>query len=236
MLVLAGCVQPALSPETNAATARVLNRLGICLLEAKNAGCCGAVSQHLSAPEEAQQFIRNNIDAWWPYITQEGIEAIVMTASGCGSMVKEYGHYLQDDPDYAYKAEKISSLCKDLSEIIIDERYQIFTRNDCSTIAWHPPCTLQHGQKVTGVVETILTDIGYQLQPISDSHLCCGSAGTYSILQPEISTQLREQKLHNLLQHKPEFIVTANIGCQIHLQEKTKTPVQHWIHLLDQSD
>ena len=234
MLVLAGCVQPAVSPETNAATARVLNRLGIDLVEAKNAGCCGAISQHLAVPKEAKQFIRNNIDAWWPHIAT-GTEAIVMTASGCGSMVKDYGHILRHDPNYADKAQKISALCKDLSEILINERYQIFTRNDCPSIAWHPPCTLQHGQKITGVVETLLEDIGYQLKPINDSHLCCGSAGTYSILQPKLSDQLRMQKLNNLLQQSPEFIVTANVGCQVHLQEKTKIPVQHWIHLLDQS-
>jgi len=234
MLVLAGCVQAAVSPETNAATARVLSRLGIDLLEAKNAGCCGAVSQHLAAPKEAKQFIRNNIDAWWPFI-ETGTEAIVMTASGCGSMVKDYGHILRHDPNYADKAQKISALCKDLSEILMNERYQIFTRNDCPSVAWHPPCTLQHGQKITGVVETLLKDIGYQLKPIHDSHLCCGSAGTYSILQPELADQLRTQKLNNLLQQSPEFIVTANVGCQVHLQEKTKTRVQHWIHLLDRS-
>jgi glycolate oxidase iron-sulfur subunit len=234
MLALAGCVQAAVTPETNAATARVLSRLGIDLLEAKNAGCCGAVSQHLTAPKEAKQFIRNNIDAWWPYI-KTGVEAIVMTASGCGSMVKDYGYILRHDPNYAAKAKKVSSLCKDLSEILINERYQIFTRNDCPNIVWHPPCTLQHGQKITGVVETLLRNIGYQLKPIANSHLCCGSAGTYSILQPELSEQLRNQKLNSLLQQAPDIIVTANVGCQVHLQEKTKTPVQHWVHLLDQS-
>ncbi len=233
MLVLAGCVQPALSPETNAATARVLNRLGIDLIEAKNAGCCGAVNQHLAAPKQAKQFMRNNIDAWWPYI-EAGAEAIVMTASGCGSMVKEYEYYLRNDPEYAFKSKKISELCKDVSEVLVNERYQIFTRNDYPEIAWHPPCTLQHGQKITGVVETLLNDIGYKLQPIVDSHLCCGSAGTYSILQPKLAEKLRDKKLNNLLQNDPEMIITANIGCQTHLQEKTKIPVQHWIHLLDQ--
>ena len=233
MLVLAGCVQAAITPEINAATARVLGRLGIDLIEANSAGCCGAVSQHLTAPKEAKQFMYNNIDAWWPYI-EAGTEAIVMTASGCGSMVKDYGYILRHDPNYAEKAKKVSALCKDLSEILISERYQIFTRNDCPSIAWHPPCTLQHGQKITGVVEKLLSDIGYQLKPIADSHLCCGSAGTYSILQPELSQQLRERKLDSLLQQSPEFIVTANVGCQVHLQEKTKTPVQHWVQLLDQ--
>lgn len=233
MLVLAGCVQPALSPETNTATARVLDKLGITLIQESKAGCCGAVSQHLSASDDAADFMRNNIDAWWPAI-ENGAEAIVMTASGCGSTVKEYGHYLRNDPDYADKANKISSLCKDISEIIINETFQIFTRNDRESIAWHPPCTLQHGQKINGVVEKILKEIGYDLKPIADSHLCCGSAGTYSILQPELSERLRERKIKSITSQKPDVIVTANIGCQTHLQEKTKTPVQHWIHLLDQ--
>ncbi len=233
MLVLAGCVQPALSPQTNAATARVLDRLGITLIQESKAGCCGAVSQHLTDSDSAKDFMRNNIDVWWPHI-EAGVEAIVMTASGCGSMVKDYGHHLRNDPDYAEKAAKISALCKDISEIIIEERYQIFTRNDREAITWHPPCTLQHGQKITGVVEKILTDIGYELKPIADSHLCCGSAGTYSILQPKIADQLREQKLQSINQQNPDVIVTANIGCQTHLQEKTETRVQHWVQLLDQ--
>ena len=234
MLVLAGCVQPSLSPETNVATARVLDRLGISLIQESNAGCCGAVSQHLSASESAKNFMRKNIDAWWSHI-EEGAEAIIMTASGCGSMVKDYAHYLRDDPDYAQKAQKVSALCKDISEVLIKERYQIFTQNNREHVAWHPPCTLQHGQKITGVVEKILQDIGYKLKPIADQHLCCGSAGTYSILQPEIAEKLRDRKLDNLEQQNPDTIVTANIGCQTHLQEKTKTPVKHWIHLLDQS-
>ena len=235
MLILDGCVQPALSPETNAATARVLDKLGISLIPTPKAGCCGAVSHHLAAPDQAKDFMRKNIDAWWNAI-EDGAEAIVITASGCGSMVKDYAHHLRNDPDYAEKAAKVSALCKDISEIIIKERYQIFTRNNREKITWHPPCSLQHGQKITGIVETILEDIGYELKPITDSHLCCGSAGTYSMLQAEIADQLREQKLKQIHQQKPEIIVTANIACQTHLQEKTETTVQHWIHLLDQVD
>ena len=235
MLILDGCVQPALSPETNAATARVLDKLGISLIPTPKAGCCGAVSHHLAAPDQAKDFMRKNIDAWWNAI-EDGAEAIVITASGCGSMVKDYAHHLRNDPDYAEKAAKVSALCKDISEIIIKERYQIFTRNNREKITWHPPCSLQHGQKITGIVETILEDIGYELKPITDSHLCCGSAGTYSMLQAEIADQLREQKLKQIHQQNPEIIVTANIACQTHLQEKTETTVQHWIHLLDQVD
>ena len=237
MLVLGGCVQPALSPDINTATARVLHKLGISLITAKKAGCCGAVSQHLSAEDEALVFMKNNIDAWCSEI-ESGVEAIVMTASGCGAMVKDYAHYLRNDAEYAEKAQRVSELCKDISEIIIDEDLSklspsLSDKKETEKISWHPPCTLQHGQKVTGVVEKILIDCGYELLPVSDQHLCCGSAGTYSILQPEISKQLQANKIENLQKNKPEIIVTGNIGCQTHLQEASDVPVIHWIHLLD---
>lgn len=241
MLILDGCVQPALSPDINAATARVLHKLGISLIAPKSAGCCGAVSQHLSAEDEAQGYIKRNIDAWWPDI-ENGAEAIVMTASGCGAMVKEYGHYLRNDPDYAGKAQRVSELCKDISEIISKEindhpdqtRQILKPLANLKKISWHPPCTLQHGQKINGVVEAILEKIGYQLLPVKDSHLCCGSAGTYSILQADLSQQLQANKIKNLQEQHPEMIVTGNIGCQTHLQEVSEVPVVHWIHLLDQ--
>ncbi len=234
MLILDGCVQPTLSPDINTVTARVLHKLGISLIRQKKAGCCGAVSQHLSAEDEALAFMKQNIDAWWPDI-ESGIEAIVITASGCGVMIKEYAHYLRNDPEYATKAQRVSTLCKDIAEIIVEENYQKLTRNSQSdmTIAWHPPCTLQHGQKINGVVEKILEECGYQLAPVQDSHLCCGSAGTYSLLQPRLSQQLQINKITQLSKSKPEMIVTANIGCQTHLQEVSDVPVIHWIHLLD---
>ena len=232
MLVLDGCVQPALSPDINATTARVLHKLGISLITHKKAGCCGAVSQHLSAEDDALVFMKNNIDAWWPEI-ESGAEAIVMTASGCGAMVKDYAHYLREDPDYAEKAQRVSNLCKDISEIIVNENLEKLTIRGNEKISWHPPCTLQHGQQVKGVVETILTGCGYDLLAVTDQHLCCGSAGTYSILQPEISQQLQSNKIKHLQKNKPEMIVTANIGCQTHLQEVSDVPVIHWIHLLD---
>ena len=228
MLILDGCVQPAMSPDINAATAIVLDKLGITLIRVKKTKCCGAVSQHLSAEEEALQFMRTNIDAWWNDISN-GVEAIVSTASGCGVMLKDYYHYLKHDPEYADKAEKVSNLCKDIAEILIQENIQSVSKP--KTLAWHPPCTLQHGQKITGVVEKILTRAGHTLVPVTDQHLCCGSAGTYSILQPEISNKLRENKLGNLLDNKPEMIVTANIGCQTHLQENSEVPVVHWVTL-----
>ena len=234
MLILDGCVQPAMSPDINAATARVLNKLGVSLITPKKAGCCGAVSLHLSAEEAALNFMRNNIDVWWPEI-ETGAEAIIMTASGCGSTVKEYGHLLKDDSKYAEKAKRVSELCKDISEIIANEDLAALDSNNSNKpkISFHPPCTLQHGQKIVGVVEGILEKSGYELLPVLDSHLCCGSAGTYSVLQPEISEQLQKNKINNLLANKPEMIVTSNIGCQTHLQEASNIPVIHWIHLLD---
>lgn len=232
MIVLDGCVQPALAPDTNSATARVLNKLGITLITAKKAGCCGAVSQHLSAEDEALVFMKKNIDAWWTEI-ETGAEAIVMTASGCGSMVKEYAHHLRNDAEYASKAQRVSDLCKDISEVVKKEDFSKLKVNKSQKISWHPPCTLQHAQKINGVVESILTACGYELLPVIDQHLCCGSAGTYSILQPEISQKLQINKITHLKKHNPELIVTGNIGCQTHLQEVSDVPVIHWIHLLD---
>ena len=232
MLILEGCVQPALSPDINIATARVLDKLGISVIAPQKAGCCGAVSLHLSAEEAALNFMKQNIDAWWPEI-ENGVEALIMTASGCGSTVKEYAHHLSNDANYAEKAERISELCKDISEVISQENYQTFYNDQKKKISFHPPCTLQHGQKLTGVVEKILSDCGYQLMPVKDSHLCCGSAGTYSVLQAEISEQLQKNKIDNLLANTPDLVATANIGCQTHLQEASEVPVIHWIHLLD---
>ncbi len=233
MLVLDGCVQPATAPNTNASAARILDKLGIQLIRVASAGCCGAVSQHLSAHEEAQDFVRRNIDAWWPHV-QQGVEAIVMTASGCGVMVKDYGHLLAGDLGYAKKAQTISALTRDLSEVLQAEDLKPLNLNVAGLrVAFHAPCTLQHGQKLIGVVENILTKAGYQLTSVSDSHLCCGSAGTYSLLQSELSQQLLGNKLNALQKHQPQVIATANIGCQLHLASKAGVPVRHWVELLD---
>ncbi len=233
MLILDGCIQPSISPDTNQATARVLHKLGISLIKTKKAGCCGAVSQHLSAEDEALVFMKKNIDAWWTSI-ESGAEAIITTASGCGVMLKDYAHYLKDDADYAEKAQRVSALSKDISEIIANEDLSLLGKPvNTQKISWHPPCTLQHGQKINGVVEKILQQCGYNLPVVKDQHLCCGSAGTYSILQPSISKKLQVNKINTLLENNPETIVTANIGCQTHLQEVSKIPVIHWIHLLD---
>lgn len=237
MLVLEGCVQPGLAPATNAAAARVLDKLGISLLSAEQAGCCGAVSYHLNAHADGLDYMRRNIDAWWPYVTQ-GAEAVVMTASGCGAMVKEYGHLLRHDAVYAEKAGKIAFLTRDLSEILAAEKEGLLKQLKSAArgkVAFHSPCTLQHGQKIVGVIEELLGQAGYELTPISDKHLCCGSAGTYSILQKELSQQLLHNKLAALQNGKPAQIVSANIGCQSHLQSGTTMPVRHWVELIEEA-
>lgn len=241
MLLLESCAQSSASPATNAAAARVLDRLGITLLRVRNAGCCGAVSLHLSATEEARGFMRRNIDAWWPRI-EGGAEAIVSTASGCGVTVKDYAHALAHDPVYADKARRISSLAKDVSEVLAEnaEKLKALIARHPSPItsqrvAFHSPCSLQHGMKLGGSVESLLTSFGYSLTAVPDAHLCCGSAGTYSILQPELSKRLLAGKITALASGKPSAILTANIGCQMHLQGATRLPVRHWIEALDDS-
>jgi glycolate oxidase iron-sulfur subunit len=235
MLVLDGCVQPSMAPATNAATSRVLHALGIQLIAAAEAGCCGAVHFHLNEQRDAKDFMRRNIDAWWPAI-EAGAECLITTASGCGVMVKDYAHVLADDPDYADKAKRVSALCKDVSEVLRDEDLSQFHDKAASIgpVAFHPPCTLQHGQKLPQITETLLTKLGFTLTPVADSHICCGSAGTYSIFQPEISHQLRDNKVKALIAGKPEIIATANIGCQLHLQAGSGQRVVHWIELIDQ--
>ncbi len=233
MLLLDGCVQPAMSPNINSATARVLDALEVQLIVAPKAGCCGAIRYHLNDQAGGLDDMRNNIDAWWPYV-EAGIEAIVMTASGCGVTVKEYGHLLAHDPAYADRASKISALTKDLSEILPDFTQQLAAKVTVKKrVAYHPPCTLQHGQQIRGKVEDVLRAVGVDVTLCADSHLCCGSAGTYSVLQPELSYKLRDNKLRNLKATEAEEIVSANIGCLTHLQSGTDTRVSHWIELLD---
>jgi glycolate oxidase iron-sulfur subunit len=243
MLMLEGCVQPALSPNTNAAAARVLDRLGISIVNARQAGCCGATDYHLNAQEAGLARARRNIDAWWPAI-EAGAEAIVQTASGCGAFVKEYGHLLRHDPRYASKAQRVSELARDLVEVLANEPLDQLQADPLPAklpnqarqkIAFHCPCTLQHAQKLGGAVESILQRLGFDLTAVPDAHLCCGSAGTYSITQPELAERLRSNKLDALESGKPEMIVTANIGCQTHLDGAGRTPVRHWIELVEAS-
>ena len=236
MLVLDGCVQPAMAPNINSATARVLDAFGVQLIAAPRAGCCGALRYHLTDQQAGLDDMRRNIDAWWPLIDQ--VEAIVMTASGCGVTVKEYGHLLAHDAAYVAKAQRISALTRDLSEIMPQFEAELGARLKGKIVkraAYHPPCTLQHGQQIRGKVEGVLRAAGVDVVLCADSHLCCGSAGIYSVLQPVLATELRDRKLANLQATAPEVIVSANIGCLNHLQSGTQTPVSHWIELLDQA-
>jgi glycolate oxidase iron-sulfur subunit len=251
MLMLMGCVQPAMMPNINSATARVLDAAGIQALVADGAGCCGAIRAHLNDHEGGLADMRRNIDAWWPLVqglTAQGkVEALVMNASGCGATVKDYGHALAHDPDYADKAAAISALTRDLSELLPGLLPTLLPKLQAATqgrgkalsprkLAFHPPCTLQHGQQLRGGVEQALGALGFEVQlATAESHLCCGSAGTYSVLQPELATQLRDRKLGQLAPLQAEVIVSANIGCIQHLQTGTETPVRHWVEVLDEA-
>jgi glycolate oxidase iron-sulfur subunit len=238
VLLLAGCVQPAMMPNIHAATARVLDAAGIQSVVAPQAGCCGAVKFHLNDQDGGKAQMRANIDAWWPYI-DSGVEAIVMNASGCGVTVKEYGHILADDPAYAERAARVSALTRDLSELLPSLLPALgpklkHTPDASRVIAFHPPCTLQHGQQLKGGVEQHLAALGFTVQVAkNEAHLCCGSAGTYSVLQPDIAYTLRDRKLGHLGELKPAVIASANIGCITHLQSGTATPVRHWVEVLD---
>ncbi|WP_455218383.1 glycolate oxidase subunit GlcF [Kaarinaea lacus] len=230
VILLQGCVQQVIEPRINSAAAQVLDRLSISAIRVQGEGCCGALDQHLAGAEQARRFMRNNIDQWWPYI-ENGIEAIVSTASACGLQVKDYAYYLGDDPRYADKASRVSALARDIAEILNGE--QPFTRNaKPRRVAFHPPCTLQHGQQLNGMVEGILERWGFETVPVANSHLCCGSAGTYSLLQPELANVFRDNKVHALTAHKPDVIASANIGCLQHISKTAPVPVRHWIELL----
>ncbi len=240
-ILLAGCVQPALYPNINVAAKRVLDRLEIDLIEAPGAGCCGAIRHHLNDPAGGREDARRNISAWWPLLNA-GAEGLLMTASGCGTHVLDYGQLLRDDADYADRAEQVTQATRDISTLIAGEAGRLTTLlSQCPPLpesgrklAFHSPCTLQHGFRIRGTVEALLTEAGYELTPVNDAHLCCGSAGTYSILQPEIAGQLKRDKLKALMAHEPAVIASANVGCIAHLQPDAGVPVMHWIELIDQ--
>jgi glycolate oxidase iron-sulfur subunit len=260
VLMLDGCVQPAMVPSIDAATARVLDALGIQAVVAQRSGCCGAIRHHLGDPNGARDDARRNIDAWWPWIEGsvvsrtdggalaaargQGVEAIVINASGCGAMLKDYAHLLRDDPAYADKARRVVDLTRDLSEYLVAQRQALLdllaarsapgANGPAQRVSFHPPCTLQHGQQIRGVVEDLLAACGAQLAPFAESHLCCGSAGTYSVMQADLSTQLRDRKLSHVQAAQPQMILSANIGCITHLQSGTTLPVRHWIEWVDQ--
>ena len=234
-ILLRGCAQPALIPAIDAATARVLDTLGVQAVVVDGSGCCGAIDYHANAADAARRKARLNVDAWWPLL-EAGAEAIVMNASGCGAMVKDYAQLLRDDPAYASKAERIAGMTLDLAEFLapsIDALAQRASGMKAHRVAFHPPCTLQHTQKIRGVVESLLTKLGAELVPIADAHLCCGAAGMYTLLQPQLSAELRTRKLKSLVRGEPQMILSANIGCLAHLETGTAVPVRHWIEWID---
>jgi glycolate oxidase iron-sulfur subunit len=239
VLMLMGCVQPALAPNINSATARVLDAAGIQTLVADEAGCCGAIRLHLADTAGGLADMKRNVDAWWPLIAKGEVEAIVMNASGCGVTVKEYAHQLRHDPQYAQRAQRVSELTRDLSELLPELVPKLKPRLRSlkgKKLAYHPPCTLQHGQQLRGGVETQLAALGFEVSTApEEAHLCCGSAGTYSVLQPELATALRNRKLKQLEPLHAQVIVSANIGCIQHLQSGTATPVRHWVEVLDEA-
>ena len=239
VLMLAGCVQPGMMPNINSATARVLDVCGIQTIEAEGAGCCGAIREHLSDPDGALANARRNIDAWWPLVGAGTVEAIVSNASACGLAVKNYSEALEHDPAYRDKAARVSALTRDLSELLPELVPKLkVSLGSFAAERWvfHPPCTLQHGQGLRGGVETHLGELGFDIRVAGhEAHLCCGSAGTYSVLQPELARQLRDRKLENLLDSRPSGILSANIGCIQHLQSGTALPVRHWVEVLDEA-
>lgn len=234
ILLIEGCVQKTLQPSIDAAAQNVFDSLGLETIKAPSSGCCGALNHHLSAESAALKQIKMNIDIWLPLIESGEIEAITMTASGCGVMLRDYQHVLRNDAVYAEKAKRVSDAYLDPIEIVDKYNDDKLQNKVKKRIAFHPPCTLQHGQKIIGQVESLLNSLGYELVSFDDSHLCCGSAGTYSITQKKLSQQLLNNKLDHIEPHQPEMIVTANIGCQTHLQSGTDIPVRHWLELIAQ--
>lgn len=239
VLILQGCVQPAMLPNIDRATERVLDAAGIQVVYAAGSGCCGALRTHLSDSQGGLNDMRRNIEAWTPTLLSGEIEAIVSSASACALAIKEYGSALAHDPAYADRARRISALARDLSELLPAMAPALKDRLHAAPqprAAFHAPCTLQHGQRLRGIVETQLRAWGFELTAACDeSHLCCGSAGAYSILQPQIATQLRDRKLRNIGKLEPQILLSANIGCIQHLQSGTSMQVLHWIELLDRA-
>jgi glycolate oxidase iron-sulfur subunit len=244
VLLHMGCVQPAMLPNINYATARVLDAVGIQSVVVQPSACCGAVKFHLNDQAGGLAQMRASIDAWWPAVQAGEVEAIVSNASGCGALLKDWGHLLRHDGEYAEKARRISALTRDLSELLPDLLPELAAKLQGKVqvppmpMAYHPPCTLQHAQKLKGTVERHLGTLGFTLTTArTETHLCCGSAGTYSVLQPEIAQTLRDRKLGALQEAvaQPAAILSANIGCMTHLQSGTDIPVRHWIEVLDEA-
>ena len=233
MVLLDGCVQQTLAPEINAATARLLTRLGVDVVPAGDAGCCGALTHHLGKEDAALASARRNIDAWWRQVEGTGLDAIVITASGCGTTVKDYGHMLAGDPVYADKAARIAALAKDVTEVVSDLGLAAPTIDTGQRVAYHAACSMQHGQQIVRQPKALLTAAGFDVVDVPEGHLCCGSAGTYNILQPEIARRLRDRKVANIERTRPAMVATGNIGCMVQIGQATELPVVHTVELLD---
>jgi glycolate oxidase iron-sulfur subunit len=237
VVLLEGCVQAALAPEINQAAAQVLDRIGLSTIRIAGGGCCGALAHHLSAHEESLAQARRNVDALWPHV-EAGAEAVVFAASACAAMVCDYGRLLSDEPAYAARASRISALARDIGQLLAEHaeilRGSLAAARELEPqrVAFHAPCTLQHALRAAGVVEPLLTAAGYALTAVADGGRCCGSAGTYSLLQPELATRLLQAKVSALAADAPQLIATANIGCLMHLRTGTALPVHHWIELI----
>ena len=233
MVLLDGCVQQTLAPEINAATVRLLTRLGVDVVPAGDAGCCGALTHHLGKEDAALASARRNIDAWWDQVEGAGLDAIVITASGCGTTVKDYGHMLAGDPVYADKAARIAALAKDVTEVVSDLGLAAPTIDTGQRVAYHAACSMQHGQQIVRQPKALLTAAGFDVVDVPEGHLCCGSAGTYNILQPEIARRLRDRKVANIERTRPAMVATGNIGCMVQIGQATELPIVHTVELLD---
>lgn len=230
--ILAGCAQPVLDPGINEATVRLLTRLGVGVAAPQGEGCCGALVHHMGREDQALDFARRNVDAWTREIERGGLDAIIITASGCGTTIKDYGHMLRLDPAYAEKAARVSALAKDVTEYLSTVELPRLEAKGI-VVAYHSACSLQHGQKVTMAPKTLLANAGFTVREPAEGHLCCGSAGTYNILQSEISEKLKARKVKNLAATKPQVIAAGNIGCMTQIGSGTELPVVHTVELLD---
>ena len=231
--LLTGCAQPVLAPEINDAAIRLLTRAGIEVVLAKGEGCCGALVHHMGREAAGLEFARRNIDAWIAEMDGPGLDAILITASGCGTTIKDYGFMFRDDAAYADKAKRVSAAAKDISEYVYALKLARQTRATGHVVAYHSACSMQHGQQITDQPKKLLQAAGFVVRDVPESHICCGSAGTYNILQPELATQLRERKVANIEKTRPQIIAAGNIGCMTQIAKGTQIPIVHTIELLD---
>lgn len=231
--LLQGCAQQVLAPRINQAAISLLTRHGIEVVLVRDEQCCGALTHHLGHDDDALDRARANVTAWQKEAAGEGLDAILVTASGCGTVIKDYGYLLREDAAFAADAAKVSALAKDITEYVAGLGLEPTARQDDIVVAYHSACSLQHGQKITGLPKELLSKNGFVVKDVPESHLCCGSAGTYNILQPELAGRLRDRKVANIASVKPDMIAAGNIGCMVQIASGTSVPVVHTIELLD---